>query len=194
MLRPLFLFIESFFERKWFIISLIIINLLGSIYGFYWYKNQLMITPSQWLIFVPDSPLSSSFFTVFLILYYFRKKSPLIEALAAITSFKYGMWATIIIIWGNSITWVDIMLMTSHLGMAVEAVLFYKKYSYQLASVLIAGAWIIVNDFVDYSQDVHPWLPTSLSTIDHTVGYFTISLSVFTIILFYLLNKLRKKA
>ncbi|TCS84153.1 DUF1405 domain-containing protein [Tepidibacillus fermentans] len=199
--------IDQYLEQSWFILTLIVINFLGSIYGFYWYKYQLLETPKKWLIFVPDSPTSSTFFTLFLIFYYFRKKSPLIEAMASITSFKYGIWAVVMILWGalardsslikiltiQSITWSDVMLMGSHLGMALEAILFFKKYSYGIISVLLIAVWTLFNDYIDYSQDVHPWLAESISNIDPIVARFTVGLSILTILLFYFLSYLRRK-
>lgn len=194
-------------ESKLFIITLIIANLAGSIYGFYWYKNQLLQSPQKWLIFVPDSPLASTFFTIFLILYLFRKKSPLIEALASITLFKYGIWATAVIIWGawtkdpsvlkiftlETVNWIDVMLMTSHLAMALEAILFFRKYSYGFFSLFLVGLWIFTNDFIDYTQDVHPWLPRNINSIDYLIGQYTIYLSGITLLVFYFLSILRRK-
>lgn len=199
--------IDYYLEQKWFIITLLFINLLGSIYGFYWYKNQLLATPAKWLIFVPDSPTASAFFTIFLLLYFFKIKVPLIEAFASITLFKYGIWATTVIFWGawavkpsvihiitlETINWIDLMLMLSHLGMALEALLFFKKYTYGFLSVFLVGVWIFVNDFIDYIQDVHPWLPKSIGAIDYKVGEFSLYLSGFTLVLFYFLSIMRRK-
>ena len=199
--------IEFYLERTWFIISLIIINLLGSIYGCYWYKNQMLETPVEWLIFTPDSPMASSFFTIFLILYISNKKSKLLEAFASVTLFKYGIWATAVIIWGalevdpsfkalitlQTIDWIDLMLMTSHLGMALEAIIFFKKYHYGFFSILLVGLWIFANDFIDYTRDVHPWLPRSLETMDYLVGMYTLILSGITLALFYILSIYRRK-
>ncbi|WP_339062743.1 DUF1405 domain-containing protein [Tepidibacillus marianensis] len=199
--------IEKYLEKSWFILTLIVINFLGSIYGFYWYKYQLEETPNKWLLFVPDSPTSSSFFTLFLILYYFRKKSPFIESMASITSFKYGIWAVAMILWGawgrdpslikiftvQSISWSDVMLMSSHLGMAIEAVLFFKKYSYGTLSLVLVAIWTLINDYIDYSRDVHPWLAESISNIDSIVARFTVGLSILTILLFYILSYIRRK-
>lgn len=206
-MTKLFETIEYYLQQRWFILTLIVINFLGSIYGFYWYKNQLLQTSTEWLIFVPDSPTSSMFFTIFLILYYFNKKSPFIEAMGSITAFKYGIWAVVMILWGawaeessitkilmiETITWTDVMLMLSHLGMAVQAILFFRKYHYGFFAILFVGTWTLLNDFYDYTKDIHPWLPYTISDIDFTVGQFTIFLSGFTLLLFYFLSLLRRK-
>lgn len=199
--------INSYLQKKTFIITLIIINLLGSIYGFYWYRNQLLDSPIEFLIFVADSPLSSTFFTIFLILYLNNKKIALIEALASITLFKYGIWAISIIIWGawsvepsfvkilmvDTISWIDVMLIIGHLGMTLEALIFFKKYTYGFWSIILVGLWIFANDILDYTLDIHPWLPQSLNSFDQEVGKFTLILSGFTLILFYFLSVLRRK-
>src|SRR5690625_2840171 len=80
---------------KRFVFILFITNLLGTIYGFIWYESQLSITPPIFLIFVPDSPMASMFFTIFLLFFLFDKKVPYIESLALITLFKYGIWAVV---------------------------------------------------------------------------------------------------
>ena len=89
-------------DRPWMLWSLFAVNLLGSIYGFYWYKEQLMMTASWLNLFVPDSPTASSAFTLVLLLYALRRRSPLIEAFAAVTLFKYGVWAVAVILAGRN--------------------------------------------------------------------------------------------
>lgn len=49
-------------NHKSFLIALLIINLLGTIYGYYWYGWQLAMTKPIFYIFVPDSPTASLFF------------------------------------------------------------------------------------------------------------------------------------
>lgn len=207
MIRNLWSTLNYYLEQKWFILALLGVNFFGSLYGFYWYKNQLQSSPKELLIFVPDSPLSTTYFAIFLILYLFNKKVPFIEALAAVTLFKYGIWATAVIIWGawatepsvlkmitfETLTWVDLMLMTSHTLMAFQAIVFFRKYSFGFWSIFLAGLWIFTNDYIDYTRDVHPWLPRSISELDYVVGEFTLYLSGFTLLLFYFLSILRRK-
>ena len=45
-----------------FLWLLLIINVFGTIYGYVWYKWQLVETPTIFLPFVPDSPTASLFF------------------------------------------------------------------------------------------------------------------------------------
>ena len=55
---------------------------------------------------------------------------PLIEALAVVTSLKYGLWAVTMIAagaaQGDQLQWEHYMLIVSHLGMAVEGLLFVR--------------------------------------------------------------------
>nr|WP_220186033.1 DUF1405 domain-containing protein [Paenactinomyces guangxiensis] len=183
-------------DRRWFLWVLFAINFLGSIYGFYWYKNQLSVTDPELIIFVPDSPTASAFFTLLLLLYLFSRRSPLLEAFASITLFKYGIWAVVMIIWGalldpgpflDVLAWEHWMLIFSHLGMAAQAVLYSPFYTYQNREILIVAAWTLLNDVLDYGLDIHPWLAPTLEPYDHIVGIFTLILSFTTIMLFAIL-------
>ncbi|MFC7442107.1 DUF1405 domain-containing protein [Laceyella putida] len=181
--------------RRWVLWTLFIVNFLGSIYGFYWYKNQLAFTEPKVLnIFVPDSPTASTFFTLVLLLYLLARRSPLLEAFASITLFKYGIWAVVMIFWGayldvrpmmEALTWQHWMLVFSHLGMALQAILYAPFYTYGRREILFVGGWTLLNDALDYSGlDIHPWLALSLEPYDHLVGIFTVILSATTLLLF----------
>lgn len=181
--------------KRWFLWMLFVINFFGSIYGFYWYKNQLAFTePGILNLFVPDSPTASMFFTLVLLLYLLSRRSPLLEAFASITLFKYGIWAVVMIFWGayldvrpmmESLTWQHWMLVCSHLGMAVQALLYAPFYTYGRREILIVAGWTLLNDAMDYSPfDIHPWLALSLEPYDHLVGIFTVILSAVTLLLF----------
>src|SRR5699024_9691920 len=96
LLVRLYFMFQYILADKRFIFILFIINLLGTIYGFYWYEYQLANTPTIFLIFVPDSPMASMFFTLFLLFFLFYKNAPYIEALYIIKLFIYGICADII--------------------------------------------------------------------------------------------------
>ncbi len=199
--------IDYFITNKKFILFLAFANLLGAVYGFSWYKAQLLTTPKHLWIFVADSPLATLFFAIFLFLYYFDKKVPFLEALASITIFKYGVWAITVIIWGawnteasivkilmvDTIQWLDVLLIFSHFIMAAQAIVFFRKYSYGFLSVFLVGIWIFLNDVLDYSLDIYPWLPTSLYGDVLSIAKFTILLSGTALFIFYILTLIRRK-
>ncbi len=190
-------FMESL-KKSWFLWSLIIINLLGSIYGFYWYKNQLAQTsPEIFRVFVPDSPTGSLLFTFLLITLLVGRSIPTLEAFAAVTNFKYGVWAVAVIIagWlmGGEQRWTDYMLMFSHGGMALESLLYAKFYTIRFRHLLMVATWTIWNDWMDYILDIHPWLPSVLEPFDHIVGILTFLLSLISLYLIFLLVPFSKK-
>lgn len=183
-------------DQTWMLWTLFIVNFLGSIYGFYWYKNQLIDVGSWWNIFVPDSPTASAAFTLVLALFILKRHFPLLEAFAAVTLFKYGVWAVVMIVVGAAqnayvnggnmtayMQWTDWMLICSHGGMAVQALLYGKFYIYRLKHLCVVAVWTLLNDAVDYLLDLHPWLPASLADYDFLVGGFTVALSFLSLVL-----------
>lgn len=179
-------------RQRWFLWLLFFVNFLGTIYGFIWYADQLADTPPLLRIFVPDSPTGSGLFTLVIFTYLVGRQFPILEALAGITNFKYGVWAVAVIIagWflGNEIHWQDIMLMVSHTGMAVESALYARYYKLTWLAVGIASLWTLNNDFLDYVMEIHPWLPDVLVPYTTIVGLCTVLLSLVSIAFIWSLN------
>lgn len=176
--------------------TLFCINFAGTIYGFYWYKNQLIAVGSWLNIFVPDSPTASAAFTLVLALFLMGRHVPLLEAFAAVTLFKYGVWAIVMIVAGATqsaymhggsvvqyMQWTDWMLIASHGGMATQALLYGKYYTYRWSHLLIVSVWTLLNDAVDYLLDLHPWLPASIADYADIIGIYTVALSLLSIVL-----------
>lgn len=169
---------------KWFLRLLFTINLLGTIYGFYWYRFQLSQTPDIFLLFVPDSPMASLFFTIFLLFFLFKINVPYIEALAVITLFKYGVWAVVMnlltLLIEGSLGWTGYMLMFSHGAMAVQGLLYAPFYAIKLRHIVFAAIWILHNDVIDYVFGQMP-MYASLTAYMNEIGYFTFWLSILSI-------------
>jgi uncharacterized membrane protein YpjA len=148
--------------RSWFIWALLLINIVGSLYGFYWYRYQLAETPWYHLIFVPDSPLSSTFFCVVLITILIKRRSTLFELLAYLWVIKYGIWAVIINLDAGYIlgefTFENWLLSLSHLGMAIEGMIFLPHLRISKFNIILLMLWLGINDFMDYKIDLHPYL------------------------------------
>lgn len=183
--------LTAWLKNKKFIALLFVVNVLGTIYGYYWYKNQLLATDWRLLPFVPDSPTASLFFTFVLLSFLLSKRWPLIEAFAAVTLVKYGIWATVMIFWtallGGPMNGTHYMLVFSHLGMALQAVLYAPFFTFRWRELLIVAVWVLANDYVDYTLDVFPWLHAVLHPYLPTIAWFTLILSFFSLTLFYLL-------
>lgn len=183
-------------------------NLAGTVYGYIWYKGQLEYTlndhPLWQIVFVPDSPTASLFFTISILflLYPPRRKSlrairQLMEALAVVTSVKYGIWASAIIFWGvaqgGHIVWQDWMLVASHTAMAVEALLFVRFFTCKWIAWGLAAVWTLLNDTMDYTFSIYPYLPKTLIDDVPRVRAFTYMLTLFSIIAAWLAMNVRNR-
>lgn len=181
---------------KRFLICLFLINLIGTIYGFVWYESQLAITPAIFLIFVPDSPTASLFFTIFLLFFLFKKNTPYIEALAIITLFKYGIWAVIMnlltLAVNGTLGWQGYMLMFSHGAMAIQGLLYAPFYAIKLRHIIVAAIWTLHNDVIDYVFGMMP-IYASLTKYMNEIGYFTFWLSILSIMIAYRLTVAKKE-
>ncbi|WP_307331311.1 DUF1405 domain-containing protein [Evansella vedderi] len=184
-------------KNRLFLMLLLLINIGGTIYGYIWYKSQLAITPPIFLIFVPDSPTASLFFCFVLAAFLFRKNIPLVEALAAVTLLKYGVWAVVMIVaaWaaGDTLTWQQYMLIGSHLGMAVQGLLYAPYYRIKAWHLGVVAVWTLHNDVIDYIYGMHPWVSSSITIYIQEIAYFTFWLSIFSLLTVYVLNKSIRK-
>ncbi len=176
---------------KKFVLLLFFVNLFGTIYGYIWYLPQLSITPDIYLIFVPDSPTASLFFTIFLLFFFFNKNVPYIEALGLVTLVKYGIWAVVMnfltLAIEGSLSPAGYMLILSHAGMAIQGVLYAPFYKIKMKHLLVAGIWTLHNDVIDYVFEMMP-IYSSLTNYMNEIGYFTFWLSVFCLLLAYWLT------
>lgn len=202
-MRISFFWSEHFLLHHRLLWLLLVINGLGTIYGFQWYSYQIMETiqdSAPWLVlFVPDSPTASLFFTItivyLLIDHYTVRKSThafylfirhIVEAFAFITSIKYGIWAVVMIVLGtqqgDAFEWQHAMLIVSHLGMALEAILFARFFKFRTIHIIIIALWTLCNDVIDYREGVFPSLSYRLHPFLPAIRNFTISLSIICII------------
>lgn len=166
----------SLLKRTWrnpwepgFLLLLLIINIIGSIYGYWWYHHQLSATPVYFWPVVPDSPFSTTLFALMLLTAAAGWRFTVLQAVAVTACIKYGVWAAALIshfwlIYGD-ISWTEIMLWISHLGMVVQAVWFWPRAGIKLLAALTASFWLFLNDIMDYLFNLHPYLfaPDQLS-------------------------------
>lgn len=174
----------SWLANRQIIILLLIVNVFGTVYGYYWYGYQLAETPAIFLAFVPDSPTASLFFSFVLLGFILKKNFGLMEALAIITLFKYGIWAVVMnlltFFTTGSLPLAGYMLMASHLGMAIQGILYAPFYRIKPWHLIVAGIWTIHNDIIDYVFGMMPSYRDLIAYMD-TIGYFTFWLSILSI-------------
>ncbi|WP_053219412.1 lipoprotein heptaprenylglyceryl N-acetyltransferase LhaT [Virgibacillus senegalensis] len=182
--------------NKQFLWVLLVVNVLGTIYGYYWYRGQLAVTPSIFLPFVPDSPTASLFFCLFLIFFLVGKQVPYIEALAIITLFKYGVWAVVMnlltLYMTGELAWQGYMLMASHGAMAIQGLLYAPFYKIRLRHIIVAAVWTLHNDIIDYVFEMMP-VYSSLTDYMNEIGYFTFWLSIVSIAIAYYLTVYKQR-
>jgi uncharacterized membrane protein YpjA len=170
------------------LILLLIVNILGTLYGYYWYGWQLADTPTKFLLFVPDSPTASLFFVFVLIAFLLKRNWGLIETLAIVTLFKYGIWAVVmnllVLVETGELDWIGYMLMGSHLAMAIQGILYAPFYRIKLWHIIATAIWTLHNDVIDYVFMMLPRYPV-LDIYTPQIGYFTFWLSILSIGLAY---------
>lgn len=210
-----FFWSEHFFFSKIILWLLFITNAAGTVYGYIWYGNQLRLTyetMDRWLLpFVPDSPTASLFFTLSLLFIIIDRSMArgtehsrlykgiraFIDAFAVVTSIKYGIWAVAMIAaggaQGDAIVWKEWMLVVSHLGMALQVILFSRYMRFGQISIVLVAIWVFINDYLDYHRMIYPWLPNILEDDLSIIEVFTVFLSLCGLLIAYVLYKLRKK-
>lgn len=161
------LFYNVAHQRRWWWI-LLGINFFGSLYGFYWYRHQLAVTPLwQWII-VPDSPGSTFLLCIWLALLlagadWRRPGMMWLGAIAFVSNMKYGLWTAVVLPqagfkYGWEFDFVHLSL--SHFGMWVQGILFARYYKPALWPAMGALFFMWFQDLIDYQVLMtHPTLP-----------------------------------
>lgn len=184
-MKTLYLYVLTQPSTLWL---LLMINLFGTAYGYYWYKDQLEATPFPLSIFVPDSPTASLFFCIVLCFFLAKRHWPLMEALAVTSLFKYGVWAVGMNVAagliGTPLVLGNYMLIVSHGCMALEGLLFIPFYRIRPWHLVVAAVVLVHNEIVDYIFHIMPWYPP-LSPYEPYIGYITFWLSLATIWMVY---------
>lgn len=141
-------------------------NLLGTLFGFYYYSDQLLSTDPLLWIFVPASPIATLLFAASIYLNVNDRGLSLLDALAFVANFKYGLWTVFCLTYyseifftGNSLGLYSFMLV-SHLLMAFQAFMLFKWENIGLKALFFAFGWYLFNDLIDYTFGTHTELYT----------------------------------
>ncbi|MGA9289127.1 MAG: DUF1405 domain-containing protein, partial [Anaerobacillus sp.] len=82
---------------------------------------------------------------------------------------------------------IALMLIFSHLGMAIQGILYTPFYKIKMWHLVAVGVWTLHNDVIDYVFGQMPRY-SILSEYTSAIGYFTFWLSVFSLALVYTLS------
>jgi len=154
--------LQKLLHRKDMLLFLALANGLGSLYGYYWYQQQLLESPWYFWPVIPDSPLSATLFSIFLLAWLRQKHIPWLFLLANLMMIKYGIWAVLINLdvytSGHTFTWENLHLSLSHAIMALQGFIFIRQIRYSFLDYWITATWLILNDLCDYLLETHPYL------------------------------------
>ncbi|KEK22740.1 DUF1405 domain-containing protein [Bacillus gaemokensis] len=191
-------YLYAILRQRSVLLFLFIINILGTIYGFMWYGNQLKETPLIFWPFVPDSPIASLFFVLVLLAFLLNKNWGLIEALAITSLMKYGIWAIVVngilFIVKGDLGFIGYMLVFFHFAMAIQGLLYVPFYRIKKWHYIVAGIWTLHNDVIDYLFWQMPRYGIMHLFVEQ-IGYFTfwLSIAVLAITYYYCLRRNRKQ-
>ena len=142
-------------------------NLVGTAFGFWFYRFQFSITdPVMWPL-TPDSPLATLFIALSLALWKLGRSNEYLDTLAFFGCIKLGAWTPFVLlafpaeypsgalaslgpvgfVWEYGLY---AFLVTSHLAMVVEAFLVHRYAPFSVSTVALATVWYTLNDVVDY--------------------------------------------
>jgi uncharacterized membrane protein YpjA len=192
-LNILTLFSEDIFDRvlenRLLVKIIIIANLAGTAFGFYWYRDLLLSQRFSLWPLIPDSPLSTLFIAFSLILFLYNRSNSFIDALAFVGNLKYGLWTVFVQLYffqeliATTSIYLYLFITFSHLLMFLQAFLVLSYSDLRLKAGLTAVLWFLVNDFVDYSLGVHATLPVE-AEIFSVVSGVAFSLTVVSAVIF----------
>lgn len=176
------------FQKKW-LFAIALFNVLGTVFGFYYYADQLSSHSLYLWPFIPDSPIATLLIAISFVLLALKKNFALLNSLAFIANLKYGLWTVFILTYyygifynGNTLTMYLFMLL-SHFAMAVQALLVLEYSKIRIKHILIAASWFIINDILDYTLGIHTRLYTSNSD-PAAIAAFTLTFLSVSILLY----------
>lgn len=149
---------------------LIAVNLVGTLFGFWYYTPQLSATPVVMWPLVPVSPLATLYMALSLLLWrggFTGRFAQLIHVLAFIGCLKYGLWSVYVQLFIEDVTPIPFLLwqflIWSHAGMVLQAFVIQRYAEFPLWALALATMWYTINDVFDFFLTVfggphHTWL------------------------------------
>jgi len=159
---------------------IVIINLAGTAFGFWYYRFQLAQTSFVMWPFVPDSPAATLFVALSLAAWKLDYDIEWLHMLAFFGNIKLGLWTPFVQLFlngpGGIAPWLYWFLVVSHLAMSLQSFLIYRYAEFSVSAVAVATVWYGLNDIVDYFVPLvgefhHTFLRAELvnGILDHSV-------------------------
>lgn len=134
----------------------VVINLAGTAFGFWYYFPQFTETAPEMWLFVPDSPMATLFIAGAFGLWAVGRSNDYLTTLAFFGNIKLGLWTPwVLVVFADSFLAFTApamyaFLLVSHLAMVVQAFVLHRITDFPLAAVALAGCWYTVDLTVDY--------------------------------------------
>ncbi len=144
------------------LLAVAFINIAGTAFGFYYYRNMFALFPVKLWIFIPDSPLATLFFAISLFLIFFKKRVDAFYLVAMAQSMKYGFWTMFVILYFSDYflapyhRYYYYLMFALHFGMVIQPALILHKVKVGKPELGIAIAWLALNDYFDYLRGTNP--------------------------------------
>jgi len=149
---------------------IVVVNLVGTGFGFWYYGDQLAGAPVAAWPLIPVSPLATLFLALSLAawrLEYTGRLAALVHVLAFFGCVKYGLWTVFVQLFVEDAGVLAFpmwqFLIWSHAGMVAQAFLIHRYAEFPAWAVAATTAWFGFNDLVDYFVSVlggphHTWI------------------------------------
>ncbi len=144
------------------LLAVAFINIAGTAFGFYYYRDMFALFPVKLWIFIPDSPLATLFFAISLFLIFFKKRVDAFYLVAMAQSMKYGFWTMFVILYFSDYflapyhRYYYYLMFVLHFGMVIQPALILHKVRITKKELSIAAAWLALNDYFDYLRGTNP--------------------------------------
>ncbi len=177
------------------ILIVMLINLLGTFFGFLYYGYMFEIFPKKLWVFIPDSPGSTLLFAAALGFILIGKKKDMLSFLASVSVMKYGFWSMFTILFfpdyflspSNRVFYYVMFFL--HFGMLIEPILVVHTIDFKKRYLIISAFWFLLNDYFDYVVGVNPITTYGFSDMDTVAAVSVVSTGVFCVFMYYLTTK-----
>lgn len=150
--------VPAWLERLglWLVWPVVLINLAGTVFGFWFYRFQFTETPVWLWPLVADSPIATFVIAVAFTLWALGRPNEYVTAVAFFGNIIFGLWTAWVLVtaWEASVAQsglgMHLFLVGSHLAMVVQALVLHRISAFRLRPIIVATAVYTVNLAVDY--------------------------------------------
>ena len=133
----------------------VLANLAGTAFGFWWYADQLAETTMAMWPFVPDSPAATLFFAAAVAAWLLGHEQPWLTALAFFGNLVLGLWTPFVLVaflevYAAMNPALYAFMFFSHLAMVVQAFVLHRISDFPVWAIAVALAWFTADLLVDY--------------------------------------------